>query len=61
MPPYYFRYSQEAIRKFYLDFAAQVRALPTLLVVKGGDVKAKLVGLQNKALLVAALVQDGEA
>jgi thioredoxin 1 len=32
-----------------------VSALPTLLVVKGGDVKAKLVGLQNKARLVEAL------
>ncbi len=32
-----------------------VSALPTLLVVKGGEVKAKLVGLQNKARLVEAL------
>jgi dihydrodipicolinate synthase/N-acetylneuraminate lyase len=32
MPPYYFRYSQETIRKFYLDFAAQARsALPIYL------------------------------
>ena len=33
----------------------RVSALPTLLVVKGGDVKAKLVGLQDKARLVEAL------
>jgi len=32
-----------------------VNALPTILVVKGGEVKAKLVGLQNKARLVDAL------
>jgi len=32
MPPYYFRYSQEAIRKFYRDFAAQTRCgLPIYL------------------------------
>jgi 4-hydroxy-tetrahydrodipicolinate synthase len=32
MPPYYFRYSQDAIRKFYLDFAAQTRSgVPTYL------------------------------
>jgi 4-hydroxy-tetrahydrodipicolinate synthase len=32
MPPYYFRYSQDAIRKFYLDFAAQTRSeLPIYL------------------------------
>lgn len=32
MPPYYFRYSQDAIRKFYLDFAAQTRCeLPIYL------------------------------
>jgi thioredoxin 1 len=38
----------------------QVRALPTLLVVKGGDVQAKLVGLQNKARLAEALALDDE-
>jgi 4-hydroxy-tetrahydrodipicolinate synthase len=32
MPPYYFRYSQDAIRQFYLDFAAQTRGgLPVYL------------------------------
>jgi 4-hydroxy-tetrahydrodipicolinate synthase len=31
-PPYYFRYSQDAIHKFYLDFAAQTRSeLPIYL------------------------------
>jgi thioredoxin len=38
----------------------QVSALPTVLVFKGGDVKAKLVGLQNKARLVEALAPEGE-
>jgi dihydrodipicolinate synthase/N-acetylneuraminate lyase len=32
MPPYYFRYSQDAIRRFFLDFAEQTRGeLPTFL------------------------------
>jgi len=32
MPPYYFRYSQEAIRSFYLDFAERTHGeLPTFL------------------------------
>jgi N-acetylneuraminate lyase len=32
MPPYYFRYSQDAIRGFYLEFAEQTRGeLPTFL------------------------------
>src|SRR5258706_2348639 len=32
MPPYYFRYSQDAIRRFYFDFAEQTRGeLPTFL------------------------------
>lgn len=32
MPPYYFRYSQDAIRQFYLDFARVIRgALPIYL------------------------------
>ena len=30
MPPYYFRYSQEAIREFYLDFAEQTRGDPPI-------------------------------
>jgi thioredoxin 1 len=38
----------------------EVSALPTLLVVKNGDVQAKLVGLQNKARLVEALALEGE-
>ena len=32
-----------------------ISALPTLLVFKGGVLKAKLVGLQNKARLTEAL------
>lgn len=27
MPPYYFRYTQEAVRQFYLDFAREMRGL----------------------------------
>ena len=38
----------------------EVNALPTLLVVKDGDVRARLVGLQKKALLVEALAREGE-
>jgi thioredoxin 1 len=48
----------DAERELSNDY--QIRALPTLLVVKGGDVKAKLVGRQNKARLVEALALEGE-
>jgi thioredoxin 1 len=47
----------DAERELSNDY--QVRALPTLFVVKDGDVKAKLVGLQNKARLVEALALEG--
>jgi thioredoxin 1 len=48
----------DAERELSNDY--QVRALPTLLVVKDGAVKAKLVGLQNKARLVEALALEGK-
>jgi thioredoxin 1 len=48
----------DAERELSNDY--RVRALPTFFVVKGGDVKARLVGLQSKARLVEALAVKGE-